>query len=295
MKALIILTILSFLSSSALAQIAACTANGLNFYNGSQHSDCDYISPALYPAYDNTSTQYQTDLYWLNMVHTYATTNMAKYPFGAALVNHFTNELVSIGFNNYFTGDPVYSSIVVSHAETVVITNVTRTGPYADQLTFNSTTNLWSHKSSGIWANLTLYGNVEACPMCAQAAIWRGLRSMVFGARAKALQTQRCWTQPTLTAFEVVDHSASFATFMEVRGPYPEVENTIVQGFRNQCPTPAPTPTPSAAPTTGTPGTPAPSTTSQGTTSQPVSTTTSGAASLAASLALVVLAVCYLL
>jgi tRNA(adenine34) deaminase len=36
------------------------------------------------------------------------------------------------------------------------------------------------HGNQG-WANLTMYGTGEACPMCMSAMIWAGLPSVVYG------------------------------------------------------------------------------------------------------------------
>jgi len=206
------------------------------FNNGSQHCDCDYTTPPVDPHTVANDSQHQIDLYWINLVHEYAVTNMAKYPFGAALVDSRNNTLVTMGYNMFFTADPWYSSIALSHAETVVITNASiNIFPGS----FNQST-LSRHVDPN-WQYLTLYGNIETCPMCAQAAIWRGLRQMVFGARASVLQAERCWTQPTLTTYEMVDHSASFAPFNFVRGPMPELEMKIVNDFKLQCTTAATT------------------------------------------------------
>lgn len=210
----------------------ACDLPSSTFSSGSQHCDCDYTVPPGTGTDQSNATQHDIDLAWIRMVHQYAVTNMARYPFGAALVDSRTNTLVTIGYNNFFTADPFYSSIAVSHAETVVMTNASiniMPGSY------NATNG--NRKVDPNWKYMTLYGNIEACPMCAQAAIWRGLRQMVFGARASVLQAQRCWTQPTLTAAEVVDHSAGFAPFQFVRGPFEEVEDEIVLDFKQQCTT----------------------------------------------------------
>jgi tRNA(Arg) A34 adenosine deaminase TadA len=225
---------------------AACAAlENAAFTNGSQHCDCDYSELRNYPG---NATELANDIYWIRMVHNYAVTNMARYPFGAALVDSRNNSLVTIGYNNFFTPDPFYSSIAVSHAETVVMTNASiNIFPGS----FNTTSG--SRRVDPNWKYLVLYGNIETCPMCAQAAIWRGIRKMVFGARASLLQKQRCWTQPTLTAYEVVDHSASFAPFDFIRGPVDlDLEQEILLDFRNQCPT-STTTTTSAASRTNTP------------------------------------------
>lgn len=241
---------IAIILSLALALTLCCTfANGHEacaaldssaFTNGSQDCNCDY---STLRNYTGNATELENDIYWIRMVHEYAVTNMAKYPFGAALVDNRTNTLVTIGFNNFFTADPVYSSIAVSHAETVVMTNASiNIFPGS----FNATTQ--SRKVDPNWKYMILYGNIEACPMCAQASIWRGIRKMVFGARASVLQAQRCWTQPDLTAYEVVDHSAGFAPFDFVRGPVDlDLEQEIVADFKNQCPTTTTTSTSAAS------------------------------------------------
>lgn len=225
---------------------AACAALDSNaFLNGSQECDCDYSELRNYTG---NATELENDLYWIRMVHNYAVTNMAKYPFGAALVDSRNNTLVTIGYNNFFTGDPFYSSIAVSHAETVVMTNASvNIFPGS----WNATSQ--SRKVDPNWKYMILYGNIETCPMCAQAAIWRGIRKMVFGARASLLQKQRCWTQPTLTAYEVVDHSASFAPFDFVRGPVDlDLEQEILLDFKNQCTTSTTTTTTASSTSTST-------------------------------------------
>jgi len=228
MRSTAILLVLSLATSLVLAHQACEDISASTFNSGTQHCDCDYkVAPGT-----NTSNaaEHENDLMWLNMVHNYAVTNMAKYPFGAALVDNRTNTLVQIGFNNYFTADPYFSSTAMSHAETVVITNATINNL---KETFNATS--LSRKTSPDWKYMVLYGNIEACPMCSQAAVWRGIRKMVFGARASVLQAQRCWTQPTLTAAEVLDHSSGFAQFDFIRGPFEEIEMTIVNDFKQQC------------------------------------------------------------
>jgi tRNA(Arg) A34 adenosine deaminase TadA len=211
---------------------ATCTSVLANdpssFTDGSQHSDCDYEVPDQIAPAD--AAQHAIDLHWIQMAHDYAIANMPSLPFGALLVDNRTNTLVSIGTNMFNSDHPIFSHQVVSHAETVVITNAT----------INSLPDTWTastqkRKPHPDWKFMTLYGNIEACPMCSQGAIWRGLRKMVFGARASALQSQRCWTQPTLTTYEVVDHSAHFAPFTVVRGPMSELEDTIVKGFSQSC------------------------------------------------------------
>jgi len=225
---------LALATSLVLAHQACQSVSDATFYSGTQHCDCDYTVP---PG-TNTSdaAEHENDLMWLNMVHQYAVTNMAKYPFGAAIVDSRNNSLVQIGFNNYFTADPYFSSTAMSHAETVVITNATLNNL---KETFNATS--LSRKVSQDWKYMVLYGNIEACPMCSQVAIWRGIRKMVFGARASVLAAERCWTQPTLTSAEVLDHSSSFAPFDFIRGPFEEIEMTIVNDFKQQCKTPTTT------------------------------------------------------
>jgi tRNA(Arg) A34 adenosine deaminase TadA len=235
-----LLLVLTLGVALVFAHEACQTITQSTFNSGSQHCDCDYTVP---PG-DGTSdaAQHEIDLTWLRMVHNYSVTNMARYPFGAALVDNRTNTLVQIGFNNYFTADPIWSSAAVSHAETVVMTNATL-------LNFPGTYNA-TNGNRGVapdWKYMILYGNIEACPMCAQAAMWRGIKKMVFGARASVLQSERCWTQPGLTAKEVWDQNA-YTTYDFIRGPFDELELDIVNDFKQQCKssTTAPTSAPSS-------------------------------------------------
>jgi tRNA(Arg) A34 adenosine deaminase TadA len=85
------------------------------------------------------------------------------------------------------------------------------------------------------WQYMTLYSNVEPCPMCAQAIIWRGVRRTVFGARASVLASRKCWDQSYLTFREVVRESWHFAPFNYVRGPLADMEETIVSSFPSFC------------------------------------------------------------
>lgn len=185
----------TFCISSIYAHAACQALARTAFDDGSQKCDCDYTDPTPTPA---NAIEHAIDLYWIRYVHNYTMTHMSRQPFGAALVDSRNNSLVTIGYNMFYTGDPFYSSITVSHAETVVMTNASvniLTGSW------NETTQ--TRRVDPNWRYMTLYGNIETCPMCAQAALWRGVRRMVFGARASELKRQRCWNQPTLSVYEV--------------------------------------------------------------------------------------------
>jgi len=259
--ALVLCAILLGCSFVALVNAhAACFAvKYSNFTNDSQRCDCDYHLPPASSQTDN-ETQHQIDLFWINFTHTYAVQGMSKQPFGAALVDSRNNSLVGVGFNSFYTGDDLFSAIITSHAETALMTNLSITTMKG---TWDPST--LTRRVDPNWRFMTLYGNIEACPMCAQGAIWRGIKRFVFGARASELKRQRCWNQPTLTMYEVADHN-QWANIQVVRGPIYELEDKIVQDFPNFCqpsyvappepslPNPIDNPcdvtTPSSAPTT---------------------------------------------
>lgn len=155
---------------------------------------------------------------------------MPFVPFGAAIVDSRSNSLISIGTNMFNSNNDYFSQIMISHAETTVITNATIT-TLKDE--WNETTGIRTPHPD--WKYMTLYGNVEACPSCAQGAIWRGLRRMVFGARASSLAKKRCWNQSSLSVYEVVDHSSNWAPFEVIRGPMMELEDSILSSFSNSC------------------------------------------------------------
>jgi tRNA(Arg) A34 adenosine deaminase TadA len=229
MRFISLLLTLALASSLVLAHEACTQLPASTFGSGTQKCDCDYVVPPGDGKAEN-ATQYEIDLYWLKMVHNYSVTNMAKYPFGAALVDNRTNTLVQIGFNNFFTGHEFYSSIALSHAETVVMTNATINNFPGTWIESNLT-----RRVAPDWKFMILYGNIEACPMCTQAAVWRGIRKMVYAAPADLLRTERCWSQPTLSAKEVCDHNAKIGVFDFVRGPFPEIMYDVVRDFRQQC------------------------------------------------------------
>lgn len=198
----------------------------MEFHDGEQHCDCNYIVPP--GETDVPPEQVAIDTFWINLVHQYAITTNPGSPFGAAIVDTRNNSLLCLSVNERQSNNPTYG-LWWGHAEMVVMQNCTN-------LHLPDVLNAAGKKENNPnWQFMVLYGNIEACPMCAQSAIWRGDGGMVFGARAKVLAEQRCWTQSNLTAKEMVDQSASFSPVKYVRGPIFSLENTIVADFPNFC------------------------------------------------------------
>lgn len=179
------------------------------------------------------------------------------FPFGGAIVDARSNKLICIGSNQIGTGSLRWSKFH-AHGEMVAMENcslpLSSTNNDNNDNQNNNKDNKNNDKDNendkrgggGLvdgarganneeWQYMIMYGNVEACPMCAQAAIWRGLRRMVFGARAIILADKRCWTQSFLTAAEVVEKSSHWAPFEYVRGPLYDLEDSIVADFRSFC------------------------------------------------------------
>jgi tRNA(Arg) A34 adenosine deaminase TadA len=77
-------------------------------------------------------------------------------PFGSVLIDDRTGEVVGEGVVN-MGANPMYHSEVVAMNDYVA-----------------------RHGNQG-WANLTMYGTGEACPMCMSAMIWAGIPSSVYG------------------------------------------------------------------------------------------------------------------
>jgi tRNA(Arg) A34 adenosine deaminase TadA len=77
-------------------------------------------------------------------------------PFGSVIVDDRSGDVVGEGVVN-MSANPMYHSEVVAMNDYIA-----------------------KHGNQG-WANLTMYGTGEACPMCMSAMIWAGLPSVVYG------------------------------------------------------------------------------------------------------------------
>lgn len=77
-------------------------------------------------------------------------------PFGSVIVDDRSGDVVGEGVVNMGT-NPMYHSEVVAMNDYIS-----------------------KHGNQG-WANLTMYGTGESCPMCMSAMIWAGLPSCVYG------------------------------------------------------------------------------------------------------------------
>jgi tRNA(Arg) A34 adenosine deaminase TadA len=199
------------------------------FVSGSQHSDCFYATSVARNSYPLhvTEEQNEIDLHWMRVCHDFALEKNPKSPFCAALVYQPTNELLSIAVNMKSLNDHQWSTFD-AHAEKVAMTNCSSTvlqdtNPSGSSLVLNPK-----------WANVTLYGNIEMCPMCASTAVYRGITRFVYGARAKELYSKRCWTQSSLTSQEVYDHSSRFFSGTG-SGPLLPLEDIILNAFPSRC------------------------------------------------------------
>lgn len=236
-----------FLASCVSACSECAEVPIARFGEKSQHSDCYY---GIGYARDMPPTRDQDakDYYWVKLAHEFGIKNNPFAPFVGAIVNATSNTLVCISVNMRGSSDPTWSKFT-AHGEMVAMENCT------DKVLPDTVANGKRIANPG-WADMILYGNVETCPMCAQAMIYRGISRVVFGARASELASKRCWGQSTLTVQEIVDHSALFYKSLYLRGPLPDYEETIINEFPNFCPQPTAVPTaalatlaPTAAPT----------------------------------------------
>lgn len=197
---------------------------------GTQHADCQYASGHTRhgPA---SEEQDEIDRYWVKYAHEYGMRVGPRAPFVGAIVDTRNNKLVCISVNQRPLSDSTYSWRTDSHGEVVVIQNCTQ---YAlpDSIVDGKKV---VHPD---WIHMTLYGNIETCPMCAMHVIYRGIPRMVFGARASLLMAEKCWSQSTLTVQEVVDHYPYFP--VDVRGPISGYEDVIIAQFPSRCPNPCP-------------------------------------------------------
>eukprot|EP00026_Physarum_polycephalum_P015454 Phypoly_transcript_16145.p1 GENE.Phypoly_transcript_16145~~Phypoly_transcript_16145.p1 ORF type:complete len:238 (+),score=33.66 Phypoly_transcript_16145:57-770(+) len=178
-------------------------------------------SPSPSPAQDHI------DHTWITLAHQIGVAHNPTFPFGAAIVDSRNNSLLCVSTNQIQNGNAQWSKFS-AHGEMVALENCTNLYlPDVDTI---------SKGNNPEWKYMTLYSNVEPCPMCAQAIIWRGVRRTVFGARASVLARTKCWAQSQLTFREVVAGSSNFAPFQYVRGPLVDLEMAIVSAFPSACP-----------------------------------------------------------
>ncbi|KAF8250675.1 hypothetical protein K440DRAFT_541085 [Wilcoxina mikolae CBS 423.85] len=67
------------------------------------------------------------------------------------------------------------------------------------------------------WADLSLYTNAEACPMCAAAIRWAGFKEYIFGTSIETL-IERGWKQITISSEEVFRRSELLGTDTAIIG-----------------------------------------------------------------------------
>lgn len=225
MKAIAFLSFMMLLSSSLGCSDCFEVPLG-KFQNGNQHPDCYYKSGFTRQG-PPTQDQDLKDHYWIRYAHEWGVQQNPRAPFVGAIVNFTSNELVCISVNMRASNDPEWARFD-AHGELVVMENCSRSALPDIIVDGRKVTNPG-------WADMIMYGNIETCPMCAQAAIWRNIKRVVFGARASKLASKRCWTQSSLTVQEVADHSKSFFQFEYLRGPIIDYEDTILNGFPSFC------------------------------------------------------------
>jgi tRNA(Arg) A34 adenosine deaminase TadA len=197
------------------------------FIDDSQHSDCSYKSGFARQG-PPSREQDVRDHYWVKYAHEYGVKQNPAAPFVGAIVNYTSNALVCISVNQRALSNPLWSYRFNVHGEIVAMENCTN--QFLPDIIVNG-----SKQANPGWEDMILYGNIETCPMCAQSMLYRGLRRAVFGARASELMSKRCWDQSALTVQEVVDHASRYYTFKYLRGPLPEYEDFILQGFPSKC------------------------------------------------------------
>lgn len=101
-----------------------------------------------------------------------------ELPFGAAIVDRASGEIVAEGWNRS-AENPTW------HGEIDAINGLARVRP--------------GFEGSG----LLLYTTAESCPMCQAAILWAGIGTVVFGSSIRYLQS-RGWWQIDILAEEIV-------------------------------------------------------------------------------------------
>jgi len=119
--------------------------------------------------------------------------------FGAVVVNHTSGgigEAICIGVNTISDdGNPTL------HGEVAAINNCTSVlrdpqGPYK----------LSPEETSAAWKQLSLYTTAEACPMCASAIRWAGLKEYIYATSSETL-VENGWPQMSITSRELFQRS----------------------------------------------------------------------------------------
>ncbi|MFI2238651.1 nucleoside deaminase [Streptomyces chrestomyceticus] len=108
------------------------------------------------------------------------------YPFGAVIVRTFTGEVLARGVNSS-------AEHPVLHGEVVAMTDYVR-----------------RHGNRG-WSETTLYTTGEPCPICASAAVWAGVRRVVWGSSIEEIERTGIG-QIGLPLREVVSRARAFYT-----------------------------------------------------------------------------------
>ncbi|ORX97200.1 cytidine deaminase-like protein [Basidiobolus meristosporus CBS 931.73] len=103
-------------------------------------------------------------------------------PFGAAIVNKQTREILCFGFNNA-NGNPTW------HGEMEALNNCSALFP-------------GNGLNSAFWKKLTLYTTGEPCPMCQAAILWARIGRVVYSTSIATL-TRLGWSQIQVTSLEL--------------------------------------------------------------------------------------------
>lgn len=203
--------------------ILACPCSGVShntFTSGYQHCDCNYLpesdSEYVSPAQDTIDHQHILDAKQAGL-------NNPSKPFGAVIVDHTTNTVLCAGWNNR-------TIRYDNHAERDVIDRCT-------SLYFPNGPNGANHPG---WANVTLYSNIESCPMCMASILNRGITRVVYGASLEGYAAL-CYTTAMLTAKEYADQATTGGFYpqpntpLQVRGPLEDLQGLMWEPFPTRC------------------------------------------------------------
>lgn len=218
MKAVFLLIAISLFAVKACPCPSSVRLN--EFSSGGQHCDCNYLPDA--DSSFVTADQDALDHYYMQMAIDIGKNNPSN-PYGSVIVDHNTNEVLCVGYNNKTVR---YDN----HGERAAIDNCTATvlpnGP-----------NGAKHPR---WANTTLYTNVESCMMCAASIMNRGITRTVYGAGLEGY-APLCYTIAQITEKEYYDHANAASSYpqpgtpMQVRGPLADMIDQIWAQFPNKC------------------------------------------------------------
>ncbi|KAJ7472145.1 cytidine deaminase-like protein [Mycena latifolia] len=145
---------------------------------------------------------FSTRAFWMRRANAALAELGSPCPFSAfssVIVNHTApglGELVCIGVNtNRQTGDPtLHAEIAAIHNCSAILTDPS--GPYK----------LSPVRALDAFAQLSLYTNVESCPMCASAIRWAGFREYIYGTSIETL-IQQGWRQIRIPSLEIFKQS----------------------------------------------------------------------------------------